>query len=571
MSRAENHHAAYVIADQIQDEASRLAAGEPDLPRWNELHARALEELGPNHRVTWEVASFRALALALFGHEEMALASMDETIAAAEAVADAAADGPSDGALGDALSGAALEDPEDSEEGLRELVTRGVVLDLKGQKASMFAAVGRTDEAVKLYREVMNGHMTLHGGVTGTVIETQLRLAEALHEVERDQEALREVEVALKVTDQLLGPSHEDSLRLIELHGELLQDLGRDREAIRALRKQLARLALYVGRDAEETNDLRTRLVSHAVQEAELELARATWEALREETSRKLGEDHPQTRMILVREIVLLLREGHPEQARELMDAFLAGAEKTGDAEELAELGRAWVLGHRVLEREDPTPEAGQAVGAAIDEHLERMEERGDPADRNEAERLRVLWLFDAARVTEALDFVLDRALEPDRRTMMLLEAASWRLIDEDEPTLERAREHLLERTTRDQGFGVWDLLQRASMDPYHVRMDLPEDHEDHLSQEEGSGIIVAHLRRIQQAQQEVLREDHPERLMTRSFLGEELLDAGRPAEALEALEGLPEQSEAVFGTNHTLADDAREMLQRARVEGDLS
>jgi tetratricopeptide (TPR) repeat protein len=435
-------------------------------------------------------------------------------------------------------------------------------------------------------------------------LETRLCLASTLMARGRLGEAQEIAHHVLNIREQVLGPGHPETLRVLEKLALCLRDQGRLREAGLALRAVVAGRQRLLGEGNAETLRALSSLsailwAQGKVGEAERSLRRVV-----EGRRRILKPDDPEVSAALADLATILRDRGRLREAEKALRRVLGSRERTfgkddpdtlGVLIELAEtlrgqgrlkeaetgLRRVLKVRKRTLGRDDPdTLEVEVALA-------ETLREQGKPSDA-------------VARLQHALDAQLRRltANHPDVLNTQVCLAATYRDLGDLEDAEEALRSATLSYedtvepdhpiilcTKHDlaavlQDMGRFDEAEEICKDVLDLReWTLGPNHPETLDTLANIGCLLRSRGALTEAQdaithaltgyEDLLGPEHPTCLTIKSNLAGVLYEQGMSAEAAQMYDSVLAGREQVLGKKHPATQLARVNLAAALMASD--
>ena len=384
------------------------------------------------------------------------------------------------------------------------------------EAAGAYKSVGRFDDAVELYEQVLADRMRVLGPDHPNTLEARNNLAGAYDDIGRFSEAIELYERVLADQERVLGPDHPDTLTTRNNLAVAYHSAGRFGEAI-----ELCERVLF-------------------------------------ERERVLGSDHPDT---------LITRNN------------LAGAYKDvgrfGEAIELYK--RVLADQERILAPDHPDTLTARNNLAVAYRYVGRFGEAIELFERVLADRVRVLGpdYPDTLTTRNNLAFVyhsagrFGEAIELYERVL----ADQEQVLGPDNPDMLITRNNLACAYDSAGRFGeAIELYERVLADQEQV---LGPDHPATLTTRNNLacaydsagrfGEAIELYERLLADQEQVLGPDHPETLDVRDNLAGAYDSVGRLAEAIDAWEKLLPDCQRVLGLGHPLTKLVQKNLEAAK------
>ena len=163
------------------------------------------------------------------------------------------------------------------------------------EAAGAYKSVGRFDDAVELYEQVLADRMRVLGPDHPNTLETRNNLAGAYDDIGRFSEAIELYERVLADQERVLGPDHPDTLTTRNNLAVAYHSAGRFGEAIELCERVLFERERVLGSDHPDTLITRNNLAGAYEDVGRFGEAIELHERVLADQERVLGPDHPDT------------------------------------------------------------------------------------------------------------------------------------------------------------------------------------------------------------------------------------------------------------------------------------
>ena len=426
------------------------------------------------------------------------------------------------------------------------------------EAAGAYKSVGRFDDAVELYEQVLADRMRVLGPDHPNTLEARNNLAGAYDDIGRFSEAIELYERVLADQERVLGPDHPDTLTTRNNLAVAYHSAGRFGEAIELCERVLFERERVLGSDHPDTLITRNNLAGAYEDVGRFSEAIELHERVLADQERVLGPDHPDTLTTRNNLAVAYRSAGRFGEAIELYKWVLADQERVlgpdhpdtlitrnnlaGAYKDVGRFGEAIELYKRVL--------ADQERILAPD-HPDTLTARNN---------LAVAYRY-VGRFGEAIE-LFERVL-----------ADRVRVLGPDHPDTLTTRNNLAFVYHSAGRFGeAIELYERVLADQERV---LGPDNPDMLITRNNLacaydsagrfGEAIELYERVLADQEQVLGPDHPETLDVRDNLAGAYDSVGRLAEAIDAWEKLLPDCQRVLGLGHPLTKLVQKNLEAAK------
>ena len=384
------------------------------------------------------------------------------------------------------------------------------------EAAGAYKSVGRFDDAVELYEQVLADRMRVLGPDHPNTLEARNNLAGAYDDIGRFSEAIELYERVLADQERVLGPDHPDTLTTRNNLAVAYRSAGRFGEAIELYKWVLADQERVLGPDHPDTLITRNNLAGAYKDVGRFGEAIELYKRVLADQERILAPDHPDTLTARNNLAVAYRYVGRFGEAIELFERVLAD--------------RVRVLGP---------------------DHPDTLTTRNNLA----------FVYHSAGRFGEAIE-LYERVL-----------ADQEQVLGPDHPATLTTRNNLACAYDSAGRFGeAIELYERVLADQEQV---LGPDHPATLTTRNNLacaydsagrfGEAIELYERVLADQEQVLGPDHPETLDVRDNLAGAYDSVGRLAEAIDAWEKLLPDCQRVLGLVHPLTKLVQKNLEAAK------
>ena len=384
------------------------------------------------------------------------------------------------------------------------------------EAAGAYKSVGRFDDAVELYEQVLADRMRVLGPDHPNTLEARNNLAGAYDDIGRFSEAIELYERVLADQERVLGPDHPDTLTTRNNLAVAYHSAGRFGEAIELCERVLFERERVLGSDHPDTLITRNNLAGAYKDVGRFGEAIELYKRVLADQERILAPDHPDTLTARNNLAVAYRYVGRFGEAIELFERVLAD--------------RVRVLGP---------------------DHPDTLTTRNNLA----------FVYHSAGRFGEAIE-LYERVL-----------ADQERVLGPDNPDMLITRNNLACAYDSAGRFGeAIELYERVLADQEQV---LGPDHPATLTTRNNLacaydsagrfGEAIELYERVLADQEQVLGPDHPETLDVRDNLAGAYDSVGRLAEAIDAWEKLLPDCQRVLGLGHPLTKLVQKNLEAAK------
>ena len=196
------------------------------------------------------------------------------------------------------------------------------------EAAGAYKSVGRFDDAVELYEQVLADRMRVLGPDHPDTLITRNNLAGAYKDVGRFGEAIELYKRVLADQERILAPDHPDTLTARNNLAVAYRYVGRFGEAIELFERVLADRVRVLGPDHPDTLTTRHNLAFAYHSAGHFDEAIELYERVLADRVRVLGPDHPDTLTTRHNLAVAYHSAGHFDEAIELHERVLAEQER---------------------------------------------------------------------------------------------------------------------------------------------------------------------------------------------------------------------------------------------------
>ena len=383
-------------------------------------------------------------------------------------------------------------------------------------------------------------------------------LAAAYRSVGRFGEAIELFEQVLAEDERVLGPDHSDTLNTRNNLAAAYRSVGRFGEAIELFEQVLAEDERVLGPDHSDTLNTRNNLAAAYRSVGRFGEAIDAWEELLPDCQRVLGADHPVTLTVRNNLAAAYRSVGRFGEAIELFEQVLAdrvrvlGPDHPDTLNTRNNLAGAYRsvgrFGEAIDAWEELLPDCQRVLGA---DHPDTLNTRNNLASAYDS----------AGRLAEAIDAWEE--LLPDCQ----------RVLGADHRVTLNTRNNLAAAYRSVGRFGeAIELFEQVLAEDERV---LGPDHPDTLNTRNNLAGAYRSVGRLAEAIDEwekllpdcqrVLGPDHPDTLTVRNNLAVAYDSVGRLAEAIDELEKLLPDCQRVLGPEHPLTKQVEKNLEAAK------
>ena len=191
-------------------------------------------------------------------------------------------------------------------------------LDSKEHRAIGFHDKGKWQEAVEMYREVLEGRRSLLGAEHQSTLRTRSNLALVLKDQGKWQEAEEMHKEVLEVRIRVLGDNHQDTLDSRDKLANVLRHQGKWQEAEQMHREVLEGRSRLLGADHPDTLDSRNNLANVLRDQGKWQEVEEIHREVLEAIKRVFGAEHESTLRTRNNLATVLQDQGKLQEAEEM-------------------------------------------------------------------------------------------------------------------------------------------------------------------------------------------------------------------------------------------------------------